>query len=186
MRLHREAKNESVGGARIYPADQFIDHVFGRSEKCVFGVATSSATSRKVCPLLRALALMRSVVERKLLRPRSPSSGNGASSGYCAEVVMIEKAAEIRERFVDIEQIANRAVLRFGLFMRGADNRADTGEYLHVVAATPMRLGAIGASRCAKPRPLRPKTECMFTGIRIFAGQCNARIRRAGLEDRFG
>ncbi|MNL81241.1 hypothetical protein D3C87_2082930 [compost metagenome] len=49
--------------------------------KSVRGVAASSAASRRVWPLSAALRLMRSVVERKLFLPISPSSGKGASSG---------------------------------------------------------------------------------------------------------
>jgi len=53
----------------------------GVPTKAVRGVAVTRAASRRVSPFSAALALMRSVVERKLLWPTSPSSGNGASSG---------------------------------------------------------------------------------------------------------
>ena len=77
----------AVDGARVpvMTLDASRKVGLGTLEPCarldVRGVAASSATSRRVSPFSRAVFLIRSVVARKLLRPISPISGKGSSSG---------------------------------------------------------------------------------------------------------
>ena len=131
-----------------------------------------------------ASALMRSVVERKLFLPMSPSSGNGASSGYCAEVVMVEEAARGRP--------AHRR------WSAGRGSRGTSPRPLPSCAPTigPMPGKIFTSVRPSGPAPRAlalhlPRERLRFLERRrmgehrvgVFAGKPDPGIRRAGLED---
>ncbi|KAG1386070.1 hypothetical protein G6F60_014611 [Rhizopus arrhizus] len=96
--------------------------------------------------------------------------------------MLVDEAAEIGQCIFKSRQCGNRLVLGFGLLGSTADDRADTREDLHVIAAAAMRDRRIFhlLGECTGFFQRRRMGEHR---IGILAGQRDAIIGRASLED---
>jgi hypothetical protein len=145
-------------------------------------VATSSATSRKRLAAGLGLGLDAVGGRAEAVAADVAQLGKGFVQRVLAEVVVVEEAAQVGQRLVDGQQLANQPVLGLGLLLGGRDHGADAGKDLHVVGLAALRHRA-GLHLAQEGARVLQRGRMREHRVRVLARQADARVRRAGLED---
>src|SRR6478736_6675320 len=179
---HREAEDEAVSGPAIHPADDLVGDMIRRADK----------GSPRRSDVERDLTKRQALVARRGLDAVGGRSEVVAADiadireslveRIDAEIVVVEEAAEIEQRFLYRDQLSDRLILCFR-FLRGrADDRADTGIDAYFGGCALVRDHAVFQLPVEGPCLLE-RTAVREDGIGVLAGKADARIGGARLED---